>query len=282
MQNLCNTRPPYQELYIYYLEGRLAATVSLDAPDFIGNWEEDGFTFLFFACSADALINRLVVQQTGLRFIDRYRMSYEQWQGGKVTARSIEQFNVYPPWETCPDDDNDRIPLILDPGVVFGTGTHPTTRDCLKALDRISRRGSLKTVLDLGTGTGLLAIAAAKLGARQVHAVDFNLLAARTARRNVGLNRLDDRILVTQAKAEEMISRPCDLLIANIHYDVMAPLIAAPGFLTARWFILSGLLRSQAVAIKSRLADLPVQVLGRWAQDNVWFTFWGRRRGAEI
>ena len=165
---------------------------------------------------------------------------------------------------------------MLDPGLVFGTGTHPTTRDCLEALETAACSKQIKTVLDLGTGTGLLSLVAARLGSKRVVAVDLNLLAARTAARNVQLNQLEDRVVIVQAKAEDVIAYPADLLIANIHYDVMRRLISAKGFLDKKRFILSGLLRSEAKDVADRLARYPVKILEHWAREGIWHTFYGK------
>ncbi len=89
--------------------------------------------------------------------------------------------------------------------MVFGTGTHATTRDCLEALELAFNSHHIESVLDLGTGTGLLALAAARLGCKYILAVDINLLAARTTQRNIRLNQLDDKILAVQGRAEDFV-----------------------------------------------------------------------------
>ena len=106
---------------------------------------------------------------------------------------STENFESYPRGKASHDRNNtngEKLSILLDPGLVFGTGTHPTTRDCLDALELAAGSKKFNTVLDLGTGTGLLALAAAKLGSKGVVAADLNLLAAKTAERNVKLNHL--------------------------------------------------------------------------------------------
>ncbi len=185
-----------------------------------------------------------------------------------------------PPWEVTEDrvsSFTDKLPILLDPGLVFGTGTHPTTRDCLEALELAADSMKISSVLDLGTGTGLLALAAARLGGERIVGVDLNLLAARTARRNVWLNQLEDRIVIAQGRAEEMITYPTDLLIANIHYDVMHDLINSKGFLAKERFILSGLMRSEAKHIANTLQRYPVKILKQWTQDGIWHTIYGKR-----
>jgi ribosomal protein L11 methyltransferase len=160
--------------------------------------------------------------------------------------------------------------------LVFGTGTHPTTRDCLAALELACSRGASARVLDLGTGTGLLALAAARLGCSKILAVDSNLLAAQTAERNVRRNRLVDRILVVQGKAQDFVDLPADLVLANIHYDVMVRLLRSDGFRSCRQFILSGLLRSQAREVAETLAQLGAIIYKRWDHEGIWFTFYGK------
>ena len=123
-----------------------------------------------------------------------------------------------------------------------------------------------------------LALAAAKLGCERIIAVDYNYLAARTARQNVALNPLDDRILVVNGRAEEHTAIATDLLVANIHFDVMKDLVRTEGFLRQKWFILSGLLGSEAEKILEFLATQPVLILKRWNQDDIWHTILGITR----
>jgi ribosomal protein L11 methyltransferase len=121
-----------------------------------------------------------------------------------------------------------------------------------------------------------LALAAARLGCRLNLAVDLNLLAAKTAKKNVGLNRLEKQIAVVQGYAEAFIDCPADLLIANIHYDVMQKLICTKGFSTPKRFILSGLLRSEAKQVRIELERLPAKILKSWTHEGIWHTFYGK------
>jgi ribosomal protein L11 methyltransferase len=266
---------PYADLFIYQLGGRLTSQKDIPRQRFIGNWEESDFSFLFFSQPAQAVIKRLIRRQPQLTYIDSYHMSYEQWQGSAMTCFDQGGFRIFPPWRGDTAGTQGRLSIILDPGVVFGAGTHPTTRDCLEAVELACRDNLPGVVLDLGTGTGLLALAAARLGCRHTLAVDLNLLAARTAAKNVRLNRLENRIVVVQGYAEDFIERPADLLIANIHYGVMQKLIEAKGFKTKRRFVLSGLLRSEAKQIRIELERLPAKVLKSWTHEGIWHTFYG-------
>lgn len=264
---------PFSDLYVYYCRGQVAPGTNPVSKDFIGNWEEDNFSFLFYTEPSREAVETLLAGQPHLTLLDEYHMSYADWLGEKPGISRIGSFTVCPPWEN-PAIEDARV-IVLDPGVVFGTGTHPTTRDCLAAIESIYALETPQIMLDLGTGTGLLALAAASLGSRRILAVDNNLLATRTARRNVRRNRLENVILTIHGRAEDMIQRPADLLVANIHYDVMQRLITAENLVGKRWFVLSGLLRSQARDIERQLAPLPVSLLRRWECEGTWYTFMG-------
>jgi ribosomal protein L11 methyltransferase len=271
-------QPPYSDLYVYYFKGHVAPDTDLRAEDFIGNWEEDAFSFLFFTKPSLGKVNRLLSTQRQLSLIDEYHMTYADWLGEKPAILQAGSFVITPPWKkhnaTSGSGDKNQM-IVLDPGIVFGTGTHPTTHDCLAAVEQAFSRSAPCKVLDLGTGTGLLALAAARLGSKKTLAVDNNFLAARTANKNIRLNRLEDRMMAVQGEAADLIDWPADLLIANIHFDVMQHLIAAEGFLKKKQFVLSGLLRSQARHVAGHLAQMPVKILHKWEHDGIWHTFLG-------
>jgi ribosomal protein L11 methyltransferase len=278
-----NTEPigtcPYENLFIYYLNGRLRPDCRIAHQNFIGNWEEGEDSVLFFSNPADRQIELLLQQQPHLKLVDNYQMPYDQWLGETFKAFDHGAFRITPPWQQSnrlPAADGRMLPITLDPGLVFGTGTHPTTRECLDALQLAAGSMSGFTALDLGTGTGLLAVAAARLGARSVIGVDLNPLAARTAHRNICLNGLRNRALIVQARAEEMISCPADLLIANIHFDVMQLLVDTRDFLTKKRFVLSGLLRGESKHIAGKLQGYPLRILKQWTNDGIWHTIYGK------
>jgi ribosomal protein L11 methyltransferase len=113
---------------------------------------------------------------------------------------------------------------------------------------------------------------AKRLKAR-VLAVDLNLLAVRTAVRNVRLNQLGDRILVAQGRAEDAVEGPADLVAANLHGAAMLPMMDAPGFRRKRWFILSGLMRSDAKEVRRRLSVLGIAIRAEWTRNGIWHTY---------
>jgi len=269
--------PPYGDLYIYYVEGRVDGDPIDAGRSYIGTWVEDGCSFLFFSEAAMDIVERVLLRRPDLVLIDAYRMRYEDWLGETFKRFAAGSFLVVPSWDDSPDDPSLRR-IVLDPGVVFGTGTHPTTRDCLALIETVCGEAPVHIAVDVGTGTGLLALAAARAGCGRVLAFDLNLLAAKTARRNVALNRLEDNILVFQADALDAAVMPADLMIANIHYDVMARLLAAKAFLQKRWVILSGLLRSEAAEVERMLSGGPVEIVEKRERDGIWQTLLGKVR----
>ncbi|MBP1742081.1 MAG: ribosomal protein methyltransferase [Deltaproteobacteria bacterium] len=127
------------------------------------------------------------------------------------------------PWSPTASRSDDRHEILLDSDLAFGTGRHPTTQLCLKALQDLSCGLwglSGKSVLDFGCGTALLAIAAAKLGASHCQAVEIDPEAAATAKRNVVLNGLSDRVVISQGSWEAVEGR-VDLLLANLVPSVL-------------------------------------------------------------
>ncbi|RPH51391.1 MAG: hypothetical protein EHM85_06960 [Desulfobacteraceae bacterium] len=266
---------PYKDLYIYYLEGLVKPECNFFGSEFIGNWQEDGFSFLFFNIPAPDTIKKLLGAQPGLKLLDDYRMTYEEWHGKMPFSLSIGRFTITPPWESRESQEN-GFRIILDPGVVFGTGTHPTTHDCVEALELAFGCTQIESVIDLGTGTGLLAIAAAHLGSKKTLAVDINYLAAATAGKNILLNGMEERVIAVQGLAQDFIRFSSDLIIANIHYDVMKLLVNPEDIINKKCFILSGLLRKEAEEIGFQLSKLPAKIIKKWEFDGIWHTFLGK------
>ena len=238
---------------------------------FMGNWIEEGSSFLFFQRPADNVIASLLKMRTDLDLINDYHFLYEQWQGGSLSEVKIADFVIIPAWEKI-EGNKEEIKIVLDPGVVFGNGLHPTTSDCLRAISFAKKHRPLNKVLDLGTGTGVLALAAAFLGAERVLAIDLNPLCVKTATNNVGLNDLDNIVQVAEGSAEEFVNESADLVVANVHYDVIQMILDKRVFWNKDWIILSGLMRSQFRDTKVKLERSNFRILHEWDYDMIWFT----------
>ena len=135
----------------------------------------------------------------------------------------------------------------------------------------LSKREAEKKVLDLGTGSGILALAAAKWGAEKVLAIDCNELAVETTLRNVLSNEESQRIEVRMGKAEDFIEEEADLVCASIHLQVIESPLKKKGFFKKRWFILSGIFGKDAEEIERRLIRRSVEIVRRLQEKN-WLT----------
>lgn len=142
----------------------------------------------------------------------------EAWKRHYHPLRLGRRLYIRPEWASIPDPRPDDIVLVLDPGMAFGTGTHPTTQLCLIATEDLLADRPGIDVLDLGCGSGILGIAALKLGAARVLALDIDDLAVRATEINAGYNAVDDRLTAQQGSLETLrgTARHFDLLLCNI------------------------------------------------------------------
>lgn len=176
---------------------------------------------------------------------DWVRATQNQFQPVRVSPRLW----VVPTWHTPPDPT--ALSLIIDPGLAFGTGTHPTTRLCLAWLDANLRGG--ESVLDYGCGSGILAIAAIKLGAARAAGVDVDATALLAARHNAMQNRVE----VQFENADQVASTVHDIVLANIlanPLELLAPLLARATRGGGR-IVLAGILEHQADAVRDAYCE---------------------------
>lgn len=147
----------------------------------------------------------------------------EEWKKGFVAFPLIDDIWIVPSWLATPKEA--RQSLSIDPGLAFGTGTHETTQLAAAAVKELMTSRSIETVLDVGTGTGILALLAEVLGAAQVHATEIDPMAREVAVENVERNRAR-RIEVLSRQVEELSNR-YDLVVANIIDGVLLNLAGA-------------------------------------------------------
>jgi ribosomal protein L11 methyltransferase len=214
----------------------------------------------------------------------------ESWKQYFKPLRVSERLTIRPTWEPY-EPGPGEIVIDLDPGMAFGTGTHATTALCLRALDRAIRGG--EDVIDVGTGSGILAIGAVKLGARRVLALDLDPVAVASAKANAELNGLADRIDVREsdllgvlkesgasAGTPFNVAPPVDLVVANILAEIILLFIGdvyaalKPGGL----YIASGIYVNKEDAVKQGLEAAGFEITRRDEQED-WIAFTARKPG---
>jgi ribosomal protein L11 methyltransferase len=194
-----------------------------------------------------------------------WKENYKPFQVG-------ERLWIQPSWLEAPDNSPKAIILTLDPGMAFGTGTHQTTQLCLMALEKYIATGD--RVLDVGTGSGILAVAAAKLGASEVAALDTDRQAVKAVIENGKINQVSAKIatyLGTLASVSPK-RRYWDLVLVNILAPVIIELFDQDGLLefTAEngRFILSGIIEEQVVEVERAVLTAGGQIVERMSMGD--------------
>lgn len=227
--------------------------------------------------SGNAVLNQIKARYTvSTAFIED-----SDWENGwKENYQPIpvgEKLVVVPQWLAVPDGD--RKPLILDPGLIFGTGSHPTTRMCLEALEAYAGEGV--HVLDLGCGSGILGIGAMVLGCPDCVGCDIDPKAPAVALSNAELNGIDERVfkvyagdVIKDAGMRRMLGVNYQLVLANIVSDVIIPLSAfVRGFMAKdAAFICSGIIDGREDEVKAALIRNGFEVLDHLNEEE-WHCF---------
>lgn len=195
----------------------------------------------------------------------------ESWKKYYHTHKEGERIVICPTWETY-EPQGDEVVIQIDPGMAFGTGVHPTTRFCLQMLERWG--SGRHKVLDAGCGSGILAIAAAKLGAQDVTAVDLDELAVRICRENVEKNHLSGRIRTMEGNIIECIGDDrYELILANLTADILLFLLPAlqeaQALLLGGMLLISGILDVRWPEVRDKVTEMGLEVVeileeGEW------------------
>ncbi len=208
---------------------------------------------------------------TGLAKVESEKMHEEDWANNwkkyYKPTKIGERIVVKPIWEKYDAKENELV-LELDPGMAFGTGTHETTRMCIQALDKYVKEDS--TIFDVGCGSGILAIAAAKLGAKKAIGVDLDPVAVESANENVGLNNLNN-IEILYGNLVEVIDGKADIVVANIIAEVICILTEDVKRVLKKdgYFITSGIIHDRVDMVTKKLEEVGFEVLeinkdGEW------------------
>ncbi len=212
----------------------------------------------------------------------------ESWKQYYQPIPIGEKLLIVPQW-LSPENPEHRIPVVLDPGMIFGTGAHASTQMCLRALEQTIHGG--ERVIDLGSGSGILSIAALLLGAQEATGVDIDPKAEDIARENAALNGLTapkfravtGNVIGDKAMMESLSEGGYDVVLANIVADVIIPLSAVvPHFLRLDGvFICSGILNTRLPEVERAIEAAGLTITQREMQED-WCRLTARRSDSAL
>ncbi len=200
-----------------------------------------------------------------------------EWKKYYHPVKVSEKFTIVPTWEEYKPVDNDELIIELDPGMAFGTGTHPTTMMSIQALEKIVKPGD--TVIDVGTGSGILSIASALLRAKKVLALDLDDIAVKSAWENVKLNRVDSIVEVEQNDLLDGITEKADVIVGNLLAEIIVrftdqayELLNDDGF-----FITSGIISQKRKEVEDSLIQANFSIIETKCMED-WITIIAKKQ----
>jgi ribosomal protein L11 methyltransferase len=190
------------------------------------------------------------------------------WKKYYNPVKISEKFTIVPTWEDYQPVSSDELIIELDPGMAFGTGTHPTTVLCIQSLERTVRTGD--RIIDVGTGSGVLSIAAAKLGAGQIEALDLDEVAVNVARQNIELNKVQDIVKVRQSNLLDGVEGEADIIVANILAEVILRFVDDAYDIVKKdgFFIASGIIQQKKESVKEAMLDAGFNIVEIMAMED--------------
>jgi ribosomal protein L11 methyltransferase len=200
----------------------------------------------------------------------------DEWKKYFKPIRVSDRLTIKPTWEEYSPAPEELV-IELDPGMAFGTGTHETTTLCLQTLERVICGG--EEIIDVGTGSGILAIAAIKLGAKHVLALDLDQVAVTVANENVALNGLEDSITVRKSDLLKVIesgdkslgiSLPVQIVVANILAEVIVLFCGDvySALITGGTYIASGIIIAKETMVEEAMIHSGLTVINKFYDQN--------------
>ena len=238
---------------------RLVFRKSCKSPDFC------------HACKSEKVILKIDSKIKTEDWANEWKKYYKPTKVGK-------NFIIKPTWEEYNLSENE-VMIELDPGMAFGTGTHETTALCLEALEKIDLKD--KTVFDIGSGSGILSVGALKLGAKQVEAVDIDILGVEATLDNAKLNKVEDRIIVHHGDLCEKLTSKADVIVANILAHILVKLLddISKFIKTDGIFIGSGIIEEKYLDVENALLKNNFEIL-EVNRNKDWVCVIARRKNA--
>jgi ribosomal protein L11 methyltransferase len=199
------------------------------------------------------------------------------WKKYYNPVKISEKFTIVPTWEVYEPVSSDELIIELDPGMAFGTGTHPTTVMCIQALEKYVRPGDM--VIDVGTGSGILSIAAAMLGAKSVRALDLDPVAVDSAKLNVKLNKVQHIVTVSQNNLLDHIDERANIIVANILAEIILRFVDDAYRLLEKdgYFITSGIIQAKKQEVKDGLTAAGFVIEETLVMED-WVAFIAKKR----
>ncbi len=280
----------HERLWVYELKGS-GTPRNVPAEGLVGVWPEPPWYYLFYRQDSPEAVMEWLGANPEWVFTSSYSLPYSSWQDSSPARITVGPFSIdlspgdavncqesplpHASTDSCSglilsafsrEDPGEppaephfagavpvrSVPIRIDPGIVFGSGLHPTTKGCLLALSELFDHRDIRSVVDLGTGTGILAIASALSGASIVLALDNNPLALRVASQNAIANNVQTTIGFVAADSLSSISLLPDLLVMNLEWPSLEKILRARAWLGARRIVLAGFLPGML----SRVAEL--------------------------
>lgn len=190
------------------------------------------------------------------------------WKAYFKPFRAANDIVIKPTWEDYETENDSDILIEIDPGIAFGTGSHETTKLCIQALDKYVQEGD--SILDVGCGSGILSIAALKLGAKHATAIDIDEIAVKVAAENFAVNQIPpdryslfDGDLISNAFLKVKAGTEHDIIVANILADVIIPLtsVIRPHLKKDGLYITSGILNTKEEEVRAALEENGFEIL---------------------
>lgn len=183
------------------------------------------------------------------------------WKKYYKPVRISERVTIVPTWEEYEQSSADEVIIELDPGMAFGTGTHPTTVLSIRALEEYVVQDDL--IIDVGCGSGVLSIASSLLGARKVYAYDLDEIAVKSTKENAGINALQGEIIAKKNNLLDNIDVKADLIVSNILAEIIVKFVqeAWDNLKDSGFFITSGIIRKKKSLVIDELERCGFQII---------------------